>query len=52
MQKKRQIHLDVRDGMNSICPMNSFRTTDTTDTTDTTIWRPGFSGQMSGPAVQ
>ena len=28
--------------MNSICPMNFFRTTDTTDTTDTTIWKPGF----------
>ena len=25
--------------MNSICPMNFFRTT---DTTDTTIWKPGF----------
>ena len=30
--------------MNSICPMNFFRTTDTTDTTDTTIWKPGFNG--------
>ena len=28
--------------MNSICPMNFFRTTDTTNTTDTTIWKPGF----------
>ena len=28
--------------MNSICPMNFFRSTDTTDTTDTTIWKPGF----------
>ena len=28
--------------MNSICPMNFFRTTDTTDTTDTTIWKPGL----------
>ena len=43
MQKKRQIQLFVRDRMNSICPMNFFRTTDTTDTTDTTIWKPGFS---------
>ena len=42
MQKKRQIQLAVRDRMNSICPMNFFRTTDTTDTTDTTIWKPGF----------
>ena len=41
-QKKRQIQLFVRDRMNSICPMNFFRTTDTTDTTDTTIWKPGF----------
>ena len=40
MQKKRQIQLVVRDRMNSICPMNFFRTT---DTTDTTIWKPGFS---------
>ena len=29
--------------MNSMGPMNFFRTTDTTDTTDTTIWKPGFS---------
>ena len=29
--------------MNSIGPMNFFRTTDTTDTTDTTIWKPGLS---------
>ena len=28
--------------MNSICPMNFFRTTDTTGTTDTTIWKPGL----------
>ena len=28
--------------MNSICPMNFFRTTDATDTTDTTIWKPGL----------
>ena len=28
--------------MNSICPINVFRTTDTTGTTDTTIWKPGF----------
>ena len=37
-----QIELVVRDRINSICPMNFFRTTDTTDTTDTTIWKPGF----------
>ena len=43
IQKKRQIQLFVRDRMNSICPMNFFRTTDTTATTDTTIWKPGFS---------
>ena len=42
IQRKRQIQLVVRDRMNSICPMNFFRTTDTTDTTDTTIWKPGF----------
>ena len=42
IQKKRQIQLFVRDTMNSICPMNFFRTTDTTDTTDTTIWKPGL----------
>ena len=36
IQKKRQIQL-VRDRMNSICPMNFFRTT------DTTIWKPGFT---------
>ena len=29
--------------MNSICPMNFFRTT---DTTDTTIWKAGFSGYL------
>ena len=29
--------------MNSVRPMNFFRTTDTTDTTDTTIWKPGFT---------
>ena len=29
--------------MNSIGPMNFFRTIDTTDTTDTTIWKPGFN---------
>ena len=40
IQKKRQIQLVVRDRMNSICPMNFFRTTDTTETTDTTIWKP------------
>ena len=44
MQKKRQIHFVVRDRMNSICPMNFFRTT---DTTDTTIWKPGLSGCLS-----
>ena len=36
IQKKRQIQLFVRDKMNSICPMNFFRTT------DTTIWKPGL----------
>ena len=30
----------VRDRMNSIGPMNFFRTT---DTTDTTMWKPGLS---------
>ena len=43
IQKKRQIQLVVQDRMNSICPMNFFRTTDTTETTDTTIWKPGLS---------
>ena len=33
--------------MNSIGPMNFFRTTDTTDTTDTTIWKPGFIANSS-----
>jgi len=42
IQQKREIQLVVRDRMNSICPMNFFRTTDTTDTTDTTIWKPVF----------
>ena len=42
IQKKRRIQLVVRDRMNSICPMNFFRTTDTTDTTDATIWNPGL----------
>ena len=46
MQKKRQIQLVVRDRMNSICPMNFFRTTDTTDTTDITIWKPGFTDEI------
>ena len=39
IQQKREIQLVVRDRMNSICPMNFFRTT---DTTDTTIWKPGL----------
>ena len=39
IQKKRQIQLAVRDRMNSICPLNFFRTM---DTTDTTIWKPGL----------
>ena len=43
IQKKRPIQHFVQDRMNSICPMNFFRTTDTTDTTDTTIWKPGFN---------
>ena len=34
--------------MNSICPINFFRTTDTTDTTDTTIWKPGFTHMYIG----
>ena len=42
IQQKRQIQLVVRDRVNSICPMNFFRTTDITDMTDTTIWKPGF----------
>ena len=42
IQKKLQIQLVVRDRMNSICPMNLFRTTETTDMTDTTIWKPGI----------
>ena len=46
IQKKRQIQLFVRDRMNSIGPMNFFRTTDTTDTTDTTIWKPGFNQNL------
>ena len=29
--------------MNSIGPMNFFRTADTTGTTDKTIWKPGLS---------
>ena len=47
IQKKRQIQLFVRDRMNSICPMDFFRTTDTTDTTDSTIWKPGLIGSLS-----
>ena len=39
-KKTRQIQLVVRDRMNSICPMDFFRTT---YTTDTTIWEPGFN---------
>ena len=35
--------------MNSICPMNFFRTTDATDTTDTTIWKPGFKLHSLAP---
>ena len=47
IQKKRQMQLRlfVRDRMNSICPMNFFRTT---DTTDTTIWKPVLNGTMTG----
>ena len=37
IQKERQIQLVVRDRMNSICPMNFFRTT------DTTMWKPGLN---------
>ena len=47
IQKKRQIHRLVRDRMNSICPMNFFRTTDTTGTTDTTIWKPVLVIEMN-----
>ena len=36
IQKKWQIQLFVQDRMNSICPMNYFRTT------DTTIWKSGL----------
>ena len=36
--------------MNSMGPMNFFRTTDTTDTTDTTIWKPGLK-QSSGSII-
>ena len=43
IQQKREIQLVVRDRMNSICPMNFFRTTDTTDTTNTLIWKPGLT---------
>ena len=39
IQQKWQIQRVVRDRMNSICPMNFFRTA---DTTDTTIWKPGL----------
>ena len=49
MQKKRQIQVVVLDRMNSICPMNFFRTIGTTDTTDTTIWNPGFIVQKHVP---
>ena len=38
--------------MNSICPMNFFRTTDTTDTTDTTIWKPGFKAKHTTQHAQ
>ena len=44
-KKKLQIQLVVRDRMNSIRPMNLFRTT---DTTDTTIWRPGLMKKAKG----
>ena len=45
-KKKRQIQLVVRDRMNSVCPMNFFRTT---DTTDTTIWKPGLIESLFKP---
>ena len=38
--------------MNSICPMNFFRTTDTTDTTDTSIWKLGLSLKQGGRAPE
>ena len=38
--------------MNSVRPMNFFRTTDTTDTTDTTIWKPGLKLQLSYEIVR
>ena len=44
IQKKRRIELVVPDRMNSICPINFFRTT---DTTDTTIWKPGLINKAS-----
>ena len=44
IQQKRQIQRVVRDRMNSICPMNFFRTT---DTTDATIWKPGLRKEYS-----
>ena len=40
-QQKRQNELVVRDKMNSIRPMNFFRTT------DTTIWKPGLTPETS-----
>ena len=46
IQKKLQIQLVVRHRMNSMGPMNFFRTTDTTDTTDTTIWKPGLDDHI------
>ena len=49
-KKKRQIQLVVRDRINSICPMNFFRTTDTRDTTDITIWKPGL--RVHGPSQE
>ena len=41
------MELVVRDKMNSICPINFFRTT---DTTDTMIWKPGFKEGCLSPA--
>ena len=43
IQQKREIQLVVRERMNSIFPMNFFRST---YTTDTTIWKPGLNLQL------
>ena len=48
----KRLQLVVQDRMNSICPMNFFRTTDTTDSTDTTIWKPPFKLRTVGNLTQ